>query len=311
MWVEFAEPYFLPEDEIPDELIEAVQKREWVEPPGELVRSLRDGLRPHLLPITPNVSSWDEHGAFHLIAQLESRIKKAPLTTWKSEVLAAREVRDRFQTEPEGEDSKPIEIRHPIVDAAKEIHLQLKKRNLDGRDLNASGDNLRIGNPLKGIQFGVKTALMVMLLPAFLISLSPQLILGRFLGDRTDEGVDARTTYQFLAAMFGSVLLWPFFALIGVWIVWVNSSDISTILSLDITALFGDGKNSQLMSMIVLYLAMIPLFWTSGRMFGFWWDGYVDARRAYSRLTAGRQYKHNLEQGLRTLTAELRASDER
>jgi len=311
MWVEFAEPYFLPEDEIPGELIEAVQKREWVEPPGELVRSLRDGLRPHLLPITPNVSSWDEHGAFHLIAQLESRMKKASLSTWKSEVLAAREVRDRFQTEPEGEDSKPIEIRHPIVDAAKEIHLQLKKRNLDGRDLNASGDNLRIGNPLKGIQFGVKTALMVMLLPAFLISLSPQLILGRFLGDRTDEGVDARTTYQFLAAMFGSVLLWPFFALIGVWIVWVNSSDISTILSLDITALFGDGKNSQLMSMIVLYLAMIPLFWTSGRMFGFWWDGYVDARRAYSRLTAGRQYKHNLEQGLRTLTAELRASDER
>ena len=311
MWVEFAEPYFLPEDEIPDELIEAVQKREWVEPPGELVRSLRDGLRPHLLPITPNVSSWDEHGAFHLIAQLESRMKKAPLSTWKSEVLAAREVRDRFQTEPEGEDSKPIEIRHPIVDAAKEIHLQLKKRNLDGRDLNASGDNLRIGNPLKGIQFGVKTALMVMLLPAFLISLSPQLILGRFLGDRTDEGVDARTTYQFLAAMFGSVLLWPFFALIGVWIVWVNSSDISNILSLDITALFGDGKNSQLMSMIVIYVAMIPLFWTSGRMFGFWWDGYVDARRAYSRLTAGRQYRHNLEQGLRTLTAELRASDER
>ena len=311
MWVEFAEPYFLPEDEIPDELIEAVQKREWVEPPGEFVRSLRDGLRPHLLPITPNVSSWDEHGAFHLIAQLESRMKKASLSTWKSEVLAAREVRDRFQTEPEGEDSKPIEIRHPIVDAAKEIHLQLKKRNLDGRDLNASGDNLRIGNPLKGIQFGVKTALMVMLLPAFLISLSPQLILGRFLGDRTDEGVDARTTYQFLAAMFGSVLLWPFFALIGVWIVWINSSEISNILSLDITALFGDGKNSQLMSMIVIYVAMIPLFWTSGRMFGFWWDGYVDARRAYSRLTAGRQYRHNLEQGLRTLTAELRASDER
>ena len=311
MWVEFAEPYFLPEDEIPGELIEAVQKREWVEPPGELVRSLRDGLRPHLLPITPNVSSWDEHGAFHLIAQLESRMKKASLSTWKSEVLAAREVRDRFQTEPEGEDSKPIEIRHPIVDAAKEIHLQLKKRNLDGRDLNASGNNLRFGNPLKGIQFGVKTALMVMLLPAFLISLSPQLILGRFLGDRTDEGVDARTTYQFLAAMFGSVLLWPFFALIGVWIVWINSVDISNILSLDITALFGDGKNSQLMSMIVIYVAMIPLFWTSGRMFGFWWDGYVDARRAYSRLTAGRQYRHNLEQGLSTLTAELRASDER
>ena len=41
MWVEFAEPYYLPEDDIPDDLIQAVQKREWVEPPGDLVRSLR------------------------------------------------------------------------------------------------------------------------------------------------------------------------------------------------------------------------------------------------------------------------------
>ena len=32
MWVEFAEPYYLPEDDIPDDLIQAVQKREWVEP---------------------------------------------------------------------------------------------------------------------------------------------------------------------------------------------------------------------------------------------------------------------------------------
>ena len=94
MWVEFSDPYFLPEDDIPEDLIEAVQKREWVEPPGDLVRSLRDGLRPHLLPITPNVSSWDEHGAFHLIAQLESRENKRPLDTWRKEVLAAREVRD-------------------------------------------------------------------------------------------------------------------------------------------------------------------------------------------------------------------------
>ena len=100
MWVEFGEPHYLPENDIPEDLIEAVQKREWVEPPGDLVRSLRDGLRPHLSPITPNVSSWDEHGAYHLVAQLESRMKKQPLDTWRKEVLAARQVRDRYQTEP-------------------------------------------------------------------------------------------------------------------------------------------------------------------------------------------------------------------
>ena len=31
MWVEFGEPHCLPEDDIPEDLIEAVQKREWVE----------------------------------------------------------------------------------------------------------------------------------------------------------------------------------------------------------------------------------------------------------------------------------------
>jgi 1-acyl-sn-glycerol-3-phosphate acyltransferase len=311
MWVEFAEPYYLPEDEIPKDLIEAVQKREWVEPPGDLVRSLRDGLRPHLLPITPNVSSWDEHGAFHLIAQIESRMNKTPLDTWRSEVLAAREVRDRFQTEPEGEDSKPVEIKHPIVDAAKDIHAQLQDRNLDGRDLDASGYKLRTGNPLRGFGFAIKTALMAILLPAFLLSLSPLVILGRFLGDRTDEGVDARTTYQFLVAMFGSVLLWPFFAVIGTCIIWMNSGNISELVAIDITTMFGSEQIAQIASLVVLYLAMFPIFWASGRMFGLWWDGYVDARKAYSRLTAGRKYKQNLEERLRALASELKPSDKR
>ena len=286
MWVEFSDPYFLPEDDIPEDLIEAVQRREWVEPPGDLVRSLRDGLRPQLLPITPNASSWDEHGAFHLIAQLESRKNKRPLNTWRKEVLAAREVRDRFQTELEGEDSKPAKIEHPVIDAAKELHTQLQSRRLDGRDLDASGLKLRIGNPLRGVGFCIKTFLMVALLPVFLLSLSPQLILGRFLGDRTDEGVDARTTYQFLAAMFGSFLLWPLFALIGTWVVWANSGSISDFLSYDIKAMLGGGQTSQILSLVGLYVAMFPLFWLSGRMFGFWWDGYVDARKAFSRLSA-------------------------
>ena len=82
---------------------------------------------------------------------------------------------------------------------------------------------------------------MLALLPAFLSSLSPQLILGRYLGDRTDEGVDARTTYQFLAAMFGSFMIWPFCALIGTGLIWMNASDVSTVLSVDILSLSGLG----------------------------------------------------------------------
>ena len=311
MWVEFAEPFYLPEDEIPDDLVEAVQKREWVEPPGELVRSLRDNLRPRLLPNTPSVSSWDEHGALHLIAQIESRINMTPLDSWRREVLAAREVRDRFQTELEGADQKPNALDHPVIDSAKEIHLQLQNRNLDGRDLDATGLKLRKGNPLKGITFAIKSVAMALLLPIFILSLSPQLILGRYLGDRTDEGVDARTTYQFLAAMFGSILLWPFCAFIGASILWAYSGNISEIINFDITSIFGKGQVAKFSNFVVLYLAMFPLFWLSGRMFGLWWDGYVDARRAVSRLTAQGTYKQMLEQRLHQLVSDLKTANER
>ena len=308
MWVEFAEPYYLPEDDIPDDLIQAVQKREWVEPPGDLVRSLRDGLRPHLAPITPNVSSWDEHGAYHLIAQVEARMKQQPLDTWRREVRAARKVRNRYQPALDVEQTEPPEVHHPTVLAAKDIHLKLEKQGLDGRDLNSTGTKLRIGNPLRSVGFLLKSTLMLTLLPAFLLSLSPQLILGRYLGDRTDEGVDARTTYQFLAAMFGSLMIWPFCALIGTGLIWMNASDVSTILSIDILSLFG---LNLYLSLAFVYLAMFPIFWASGRLFGIWWDAYVDTRKAFKRLTAGKQFKSNLSDQLNGLISDLRANEER
>ena len=149
---------------------------------------------------------------------------------------------------------------------------------------------------------------MLALLPAFLLSLSPQLILGRYIGDRTDEGVDARTTYQFLAAMFGSLMIWPFCALIGTGLIWMNASDVSTILSFDILSLFG---LDHYPSLVIVYLAMFPIFWASGRMFGIWWDAYVDARKAFKRLTAGKQFNSNLSDQLNGLISNLRAVEER
>ena len=308
MWVEFAEPYYLPEDQIPEDLIEAVQKREWVEPPGDLVRSLRDDLRPHLIPITPNASSWAEHGAYHLVAQIEARTKRQPLDTWRSEVLAARAVRDRYQSEIDHEQIEPVAVNHQIVNTAKDIHLKLEEKGLDGRDLDASGKKLRVGNPLYGAGFLVKSFLMLGLLPAFILSLSPQLILGRYLGDRTDEGVDARTTYQFLAAMFGSVMIWPLCALIGTGLIWMNASDVTNILSIDVLALF---ELNQYLSLTIVYLVMFPLFWTSGRMFGIWWDAYVDARIAFKRLAAGKKYKQELGEKLHHLISDLQSAEER
>ena len=35
------------------------------------------------------------------------------------------------------------------------------------------------------------------------------ILAAKILGDNTDEGLDARTTYHFLAAMLGPMIIWP------------------------------------------------------------------------------------------------------
>ena len=35
------------------------------------------------------------------------------------------------------------------------------------------------------------------------------IVIAKILGDNTDEGLDARTTYHFLAAMLGPMIVWP------------------------------------------------------------------------------------------------------
>ena len=128
-------------------------------------------MRPHLLPLTPNASSWDEHGAYHLVAQLESRMKKQPLIVGEKRSLLPVKSATGTKRNPKARmENQPQFNIQPHL--AKDIHLQLEERGLDGRDLNPTGERLRRGNPLQGIGFAVKTTLMVMLLPAFLLALA-------------------------------------------------------------------------------------------------------------------------------------------
>jgi uncharacterized RDD family membrane protein YckC len=50
------------------------------------------------------------------------------------------------------------------------------------------------------------------------------ILAGKILGDKTDEGLDARTTYHFLASLLGPLIVWPIpivifivVAIIGPW----------------------------------------------------------------------------------------------
>jgi hypothetical protein len=45
-------------------------------------------------------------------------------------------------------------------------------------------------------------------------------------------------------------------------------------------------------------------------MFGFWWDSYVDTKKAFSRLTAPGTYKNELGEKL-TILRESLASEKR
>jgi hypothetical protein len=55
--------------------------------------------------------------------------------------------------------------------------------------------------------------LMILTAPITLPSTGIQAFFAWHLGNRTDEGVDARTTHHMLAAMFSPVLVWPPIAL--------------------------------------------------------------------------------------------------
>jgi hypothetical protein len=133
---------------------------------------------------------------------------------------------------------------------------------------------------------------------------------GRIIGDRTDEGVDARTTYQFLAAMFGSVLMWPFISILTIGSLWWFESELETILAFEWTQMFGESSSMRAAAIIIVYLCSFPTYWLTGRMFGFWWDSYVDTKKAFSRLTAPGTYKNELGEKL-TILRESLASEKR
>ena len=56
---------------------------------------------------------------------------------------------------------------------------------------------------------------MTLVSPISIPSTGLQAFFAWYFGDRTDEGIDARTTYHMLAAMFSPVIFWPPIALIA------------------------------------------------------------------------------------------------
>lgn len=261
-WVEYGNPIELPVDELPDDLVEKLGSGDWSEPPAETVNKIRDTLREKLAPLTPNRETFSEVHRDGIIAHVRNNSQGKPTLTWKQEVLAVREL----LSSPASDEVQSV---------AKKIGDTLEESRLDGRDINKTNDGLRGFSPMGAITNLLKLIPMLALLPIILVSIGPQVALGRALGDNTDEGLDARTSYQFLTGMFGSMLFWPIIAAIMIALYVGMGLDIG----IDILTIYGESIFHKILAIITTFSALHIIFWISGVFFALGWDAFSDTAR--------------------------------
>ena len=183
----------------------------WSEPPAEAVFKLRDNLREKLVPLTPNTHTWDEHRGLLLLGHIRGRLDKNRQNHGRMKLFTDANFGPihNKSTTADNESLQPPKLTNPSLEKSEIAADILHRNGLDGRDLN--GDATKLSSPrIAKLPLALtRSSLFLALLPIFIISLLPQMVLGRVLGDSTDEGIDARTSYQFLAAMFGSIIIWP------------------------------------------------------------------------------------------------------
>jgi len=277
-WVEYGNPIELPVDELPDDLVEKLGSGDWSEPPAETVNKIRDTLREKLAPLTPNRETFSEVHRDGVIAHVRNNSQGKPTLTWKQEVLAVREL----LSSPASDEVQSI---------AKKIGDTLEDSRLDGRDINKTNDGLRGFSPMGAITNLMKLIPMLALLPIILVSMGPQVALGRALGDNTDEGLDARTSYQFLTGMFGSMLFWPIIAAIMI-VLYVG---MGLDIGIDLLTIFGESIFHKMSAIVTTFAALHIIFWISGVFFALGWDAFSDTARWIRRRKAAPMVSDDLK----------------
>ena len=121
--------------------------------------------------------------------------------------------------------------------------------------------------------------LSILTLPIFIMSCGIQAILGYKLGNKTDEGLDARTTYQFMVAMFVSLLLWPLIALCIIFSIPLFLPQIIPQLpSFSYNGYIGWGSTISLGT-----ITIIAIFWLVAWLNILMWDYLQDLLKAIRR----------------------------
>ena len=270
-WIEYGDPIELPNDELPEDLVDKVGSGDWMEPPADLVTELRDQLREKLAPMTPNRDTFSEVHRDGLIAHVKRKMQNKSELTWREEVLEVR----RMKTQPESQD---------VLDIATKIGDKLNEAGLDGRDVNSNCDGLKSATVSGAAVNFVKLIPFLFLLLILVLCMGWQIALGRILGDKTDEGLDARTSYHMLFGMFGSMLWWPILATILTILTALFNSDINSEFGIDAMSMLGGALWQQSISFVVIWCLMIFSFWLSATSFASGWDAVADFNRWRSRM---------------------------
>ena len=286
LWIEYGKPIGINAEELPEDLVDSVSKGVWAEPPFDMVNSLRDEVAIHLRPLTPNAPDWKVYRAWMLAGHLSALKQGTPLKSWREEVLAAREVRES-------------EIDSNKLEAFSKTAEMLDKRGLDGRDLHCSRLKLKSFDPVSTLTGSLKLALGIITLPIFLLSLGPQVLLGRILGDDSDEGLDARTSFQYVCALFGSMMWWPLITAILLIVAIFNQTLLVDIFNTNPFTVLGSENWHIAIISAVYFILSFPLYWMVGMISVNAWDSWCDLRKFLTRFSANRD--KNLLQALQEL----------
>ena len=196
-YVEFGQEIQI-DDIVDDEVVDSLLQGEWKEPNFDSVNTLRDRIKQSLDILTPDADDWDEFHSWSVISHIEKDAAKTPHDTWSSEVHGIRNVRDRIRSG---------KLNSEIMEPASRIQSILKSTSLDPRSVGAEG--VRPPSPTRW--FGAILGLLLMLLSAPLaIFTLPQALLAWYIGNNSDEGLDARSTFHIMAVTFSPVLIWPY-----------------------------------------------------------------------------------------------------
>ena len=161
---------------------------------------MRDRVYQILKEITPDAPDWDTYRSWALIA---NRSRKDEELDLHKEVIQTRKVREIW---------RQGELNQDLMDNARISSKLLFENGLDGRDIDQNGRLKREDGALLNLFLGASIILVSS--PLFVLGTFPQAFIAWWLGDRTDEGIDARTTYHLLAAMFSIPIFWPLFSII-------------------------------------------------------------------------------------------------